>query len=214
MAEFLDEIATTLKAAREAKNLSQRALADRAGVPQSHISKIESGRVDLRLSSLAELARALDLEVMLVPRRTVPAIKSINRNISRTDSMPFDSAATPSAAAQSIQREFEGLKKSLDATLKDFPGIKELAQIQRQVREMDQLKSVLTEPSAFRGIGEVTRAIQSFKEQYESINRSSAINQLRQISSELNSLRNLTAHSFPKIERPKPAYSLENDDDG
>lgn len=214
MAQFLDEITTTLKAAREAKSLSQRALAERAGVPQSHISRIESGRVDLRLSSLAELARALDLEVMLVPRKTVPAVKSITRNISRTHGMPFESSATLSAAAQSSQREFERLKKSLDATLTEYPGIKELAQIQRQVREIDQLKSALAEPGSFHGIREVARAVQSFKEQYESINRSSAINQLRQISSELNSLRNLTAHSIPKIERPKPAYSLENDDDG
>jgi transcriptional regulator with XRE-family HTH domain len=72
--------AKTLKAARMSKGLSQRALSDRVGVPQAHISKIENGTVDLRLSSLIALARALDLEVTLVPRRAMPAVQSIVRS--------------------------------------------------------------------------------------------------------------------------------------
>lgn len=73
-------IAKTLLEARQRKGLSQRALADLAGVPQSHISKIESGAVDLRLSSLIELSRALDLELALVPRSALPAVQSIARS--------------------------------------------------------------------------------------------------------------------------------------
>lgn len=65
--------------ARVAKNLSQRDLSKLAGVPQSHISKIESNQVDLRLSSLIALANALDLEVALVPRQAMPAVRSISR---------------------------------------------------------------------------------------------------------------------------------------
>lgn len=38
MSEYIDEIAQALKGARESKGLSQRALAERADVPQSHIS--------------------------------------------------------------------------------------------------------------------------------------------------------------------------------
>ena len=53
----IEHIARTIKAARETKGLSQRALSEKAGVPQSHISKIESGAVDLRVSSLVELGR-------------------------------------------------------------------------------------------------------------------------------------------------------------
>lgn len=75
-----EHIARTLLAARKRKGLSQRALADLAGVPQSHISKIESGAVDLRLSSLIELSRALGLELELVPRSAVPAVQSIVRS--------------------------------------------------------------------------------------------------------------------------------------
>ena len=74
-----EHIASALKDARRAKGLSQRALGKKAAVPQSHISKIENGAVDLRVSSLVELARALHLELMLVPRQSVPAVQSIMR---------------------------------------------------------------------------------------------------------------------------------------
>jgi hypothetical protein len=47
------------------------------GLPQSHISQIEAGRVDLRVSSLLEMARLLDLEPMLIPRALTPAVRSI-----------------------------------------------------------------------------------------------------------------------------------------
>lgn len=77
----IEHIAAALKAAREAKGLTQRALSDLAGVPQSHISKIEKGAVDLRVSSLIELARVLDLELVLVPRRSVSAMSAIARSM-------------------------------------------------------------------------------------------------------------------------------------
>lgn len=75
-----DQILERLREARTHKGLSQRALSARSGVPQSHISKIEAGGVDLRVSSLVALARVLDLELVLAPRKSVPAIKSIMRN--------------------------------------------------------------------------------------------------------------------------------------
>lgn len=46
------EIISSLKEARKAKKLSQRELSKLIGIPQSHISKIESGGVDIRLSNL------------------------------------------------------------------------------------------------------------------------------------------------------------------
>lgn len=80
-----EHIANTLKATRESKGLSQRALSAKSGVPQGHISKIENGAVDLRVSSLVALARILDLELMLVPRKTVSAVRSIVRSSARGD---------------------------------------------------------------------------------------------------------------------------------
>ena len=80
MSYATEHIAGALKAARESKGLSQRQLSAKSGVPQGHISKIENGAVDLRVSSLVALARVLDLELTLVPRRMVPAVESIVRS--------------------------------------------------------------------------------------------------------------------------------------
>jgi transcriptional regulator with XRE-family HTH domain len=88
-----EDITKALKAAREAKGLSQRDLSGRTGIPQSHLSKIESGRTDIRLSSLIEIARVLDLELTLVPRSAILAVKTLLR-----------SAASPSAASQADPR--------------------------------------------------------------------------------------------------------------
>jgi transcriptional regulator with XRE-family HTH domain len=75
----LSTIPETLRSARQQKGLTQRALAGKVGLPQGHISKIENGVVDLQTSSLIELARALDLEVRLVPRRLLPALQAMER---------------------------------------------------------------------------------------------------------------------------------------
>ncbi|MGD9538663.1 MAG: helix-turn-helix domain-containing protein [Alphaproteobacteria bacterium] len=73
----LEGIARALKAARMAKGLSQRALGAKTGLTQAHLSKIENAAVDLRLSNLIELARALDLDVALVPRQAAQALRSL-----------------------------------------------------------------------------------------------------------------------------------------
>ena len=71
----VENIATVLREARRRKKLSQRQLGEKIGIPQSHISRIEKGEVDLQASSLIELSRALDLELMLLPRQLVPSMK-------------------------------------------------------------------------------------------------------------------------------------------
>lgn len=82
MSYVTEPIVATLREARVRKGLSQRELSARSGVPQSHISKIESGSVDLRVSSLIALARVLDLELLVAPKKSVPAIQSIIRSSS------------------------------------------------------------------------------------------------------------------------------------
>lgn len=76
----LEYLAETLRHAREAKGLSQRALSTKVGVPQSHISKIENANVDLQTSSLIEIARTLDLELMLIPRPLITTVKALKQN--------------------------------------------------------------------------------------------------------------------------------------
>lgn len=77
--EALEIRALVTLSGRLDKELTQRELSRLAGVPQSHISRIENGAVDLRLLSLVEIARVLDLEVALVPRKSVSAVRSIIR---------------------------------------------------------------------------------------------------------------------------------------
>jgi transcriptional regulator with XRE-family HTH domain len=80
----LEAFAGQLRRAREEKGMSQRALADRVGIPQGHLSRIESGSVDLQTSTLTQIARALDLELTLIPRRALPAVEALTTRSSAT----------------------------------------------------------------------------------------------------------------------------------
>lgn len=75
----VEHIGEILKQARLKKGLSQRDLSLKISLPQSHISKIERGQVDLQASSLIELSRILDLELMLIPKTLVPAVQALQR---------------------------------------------------------------------------------------------------------------------------------------
>lgn len=100
-----EAVLATLKDARVAKGLSQRDLSARTGMPQSHISKIESGGTDIRLSSLIELVRVLDLELKLVPRRAVPAVETVIRSMIP----PAASRPDTSKVARELDRTLHGL---------------------------------------------------------------------------------------------------------
>lgn len=65
---------TELRKARERAGLSQRAVQLRTGLRQAHISRIENGQLDPRFSNVVRMARAVGLEVLLVPRRGLPAV--------------------------------------------------------------------------------------------------------------------------------------------
>jgi len=70
-------IAKKLRQARKVKNLSQTELSKMLNLPQSHISTIENGKTDLRLSNLEEIAQALGFEIMLVPKAMVAYVQTI-----------------------------------------------------------------------------------------------------------------------------------------
>lgn len=56
-----------VKRIRKSKHMSQSTLGKLVGLPQSHISKIEKGQTDLRLSSLTEISQHLDHTLMMIP---------------------------------------------------------------------------------------------------------------------------------------------------
>ncbi len=69
-----------LASARRARNWSQLELGRRIGLPQVHISAIESGKVTPRFNTLLDLVRILDFDLLLIPRPLVPAVQSMVRD--------------------------------------------------------------------------------------------------------------------------------------
>lgn len=72
-----EDLVQTLKDRRAKAGLSQRALSDRSGLTQAHISQIETGKLEPGLASFIDMARALDLEVVLVPKKLLPAVEGL-----------------------------------------------------------------------------------------------------------------------------------------
>ncbi|HEV3036875.1 MAG TPA: helix-turn-helix transcriptional regulator [Candidatus Angelobacter sp.] len=70
----------TLREAREERSWSQRDLASRVGLTQTHISGIESGKIVPRYDTLLELVRILDSDLLMVPRTLVPVVLSLIRD--------------------------------------------------------------------------------------------------------------------------------------
>jgi transcriptional regulator with XRE-family HTH domain len=68
-----------LRATREQKGLTQKALADSLGLRQRQISDLERAAMDPRFSTVQDVARALELEVALVPRHLVSTIEGLQR---------------------------------------------------------------------------------------------------------------------------------------
>lgn len=64
---YADEVAKTLAELRAAKDISQQELGRLANVQQAEVSRILSGQVDPRVSTLQKLAHALGAEVRVVP---------------------------------------------------------------------------------------------------------------------------------------------------
>ncbi|MGA2741074.1 MAG: helix-turn-helix transcriptional regulator [Bryobacteraceae bacterium] len=68
-----------LIAARRHRGWSQAELGRRAGLPQMHISKIETGKIAPRFDTLLDLVRVLDRDLLMVPRGLVPAVQALIR---------------------------------------------------------------------------------------------------------------------------------------
>jgi transcriptional regulator with XRE-family HTH domain len=71
------DIIQQLRLERKRKDLSQVDLAQRLGVPQSQINRIEHGGSDIRLSTLLEMAHALGFEPVLIPKTLLPAVRHL-----------------------------------------------------------------------------------------------------------------------------------------
>jgi transcriptional regulator with XRE-family HTH domain len=70
---------------RQKRGWSQAELGQRLGLPQAHISGIETGKIVPRFDTLLDLVRILDLDLLTVPRALVPAVQSLIRDHRRSD---------------------------------------------------------------------------------------------------------------------------------
>lgn len=83
-----ENIRRELKAARKQLGWSQAELGRRVGLPQAHISGIETGRIRPRFDTLLEVARILCMDLMLVPASRVPMVHALVREASRPPGAP------------------------------------------------------------------------------------------------------------------------------
>lgn len=200
MAYSTEQIAMSLKEARIAKGLSQRALSELVDVPQSHISKIESGGVDLRLSSLVEIARALDLEVTLVPRKNLSAVKTITRQSS--------SGVGHMETTARISKELKRLLNTSSRISKQHSALREVAQLRRRVNDLNLLE---IPNSAIDDIRQINKALEAYANEPENtVALNHALHQLQ-------SFRNMIVHiqaDQSEAEKIRPAYSLDEDSHG
>lgn len=203
-----EDIAKTLKEARKRKGLSQRALSALSGIRQYQISKIENGTIDLRLSSLIELARALDLELTLVPRKSVSAVKSIVRS------------SEPKAAATSALKKLNRTLDTVNALRASYPDLTELTKIQNSIQSFKKFQGIDRELEALREISKPVRELQKLTETSRELAVATKIptEKLRALQEAANAaqrLRNQLVHNVPESPPlPRPAYSLDEDDDG
>ncbi len=201
MSYSIEEIAKTLKEARKSKGLSQRDLSVKAGVPQSHISKIENGTVDLRVSSLISLARNLGMELTLIPRKTVPVVNSIIRSNERK------MGATSGETRRAV-KELKYIQDSIAKIPKLNTPTMAMEKFQRQLRDIQKFS--ITEKQ-LKQIEEIRRGFQKFQE------NSANIKAFEETMYQTDKLRNALAHAqleIPKFYYPRAAYSLEEDDNG
>jgi len=68
-----------IKEARMKRGWGQRELGAKVGLPQPHISAIESGEIVPRFDTLLDILRVLDMDLLLIPRSLIPAVQSLIR---------------------------------------------------------------------------------------------------------------------------------------
>lgn len=71
------QIGAMIRRARKNAGLKQSDLASLIGTPQSHLSKIENGKTDVLVSTLTEIARNLNSELVMVPQSRLHAVHAI-----------------------------------------------------------------------------------------------------------------------------------------
>ena len=218
MAYLVENIAQELKAARNKKGLSQRELGAKVGIPQSHISKIENGAVDLKTSSLIELARALDLELMLVPRALTPAVQGLQRGLTSRERSPSQTLV------ESAAKDLERTRKAAQQLTRFFPDARELQELANTIKDLQNRRLAASPAEQIRKLLEqieapiqAIKSMQKAQDPIEPITSDQeflkSVSQINRVTRDLRHLRNALAHGLsPSPQVPLPVYRLDEDD--
>lgn len=191
------EIAARLQEARKAKGLSQRELSDLTGVPQAQISRIEAGTVDLRLSSLVALAHALDLELTLVPRKVVPAVRSLSR----------DAVSASRKDIVATQKEIQRIRETMRGLQIKMPNLEGLQQLQKSFSDLQHFPMPTLDLSGLKQLRQAMEQISRPAQQMIALSQSIKL---------IQAVRNKAAHGpRPNADDTpsRPAYSLDEEDE-
>lgn len=110
-------VGDVLRSARLSRELTQVELAAKLGLRQRQISDLERVTIDPRLSTIHNVARALDLELMLIPRHLIAAVEALQRVGSDAGKRPLYALGdedTPGAADQPSQPEVGDSREPAD----------------------------------------------------------------------------------------------------
>lgn len=200
MSAGIDEIAASIRAARQAKAMTQKELGQRVGLPQSHISKIEKGAVDLQLSSLVEIARALALEIKLVPRKALPAVEGAVRAHGTT---------VETSRALHLLNEQAQLAERIKGS---FPDLSQIEGFQNAIRNIPKLQF---DAAQLKALDEALQPAKRLKSLIEAQGGASKLaKQLEEATSSLRHFHNIQVHTpLMETRRQLPAYRLEEDDE-
>jgi len=193
MAYQSENLIAQVREVREASGVSQRALSERAGLTQSHISQIESGKMEPGLSSFIDLTRALDLEVMLVPKKLVSAVLGLVK-AQATPDMHIHAGQLNDKRFARAERLVKKMKH-LYGSSADLDRMEETLRFLRRANLSDQEMQLV-------------RELIARLERHQSSVQAAPI--LHDIAQNLQRLRNSIAH--PVSSEPRAAYSLDDGD--
>lgn len=206
-------IADAIKTARIEKALTQRDLSAKVGIPQAHLSKIENGEVDLRLSSVIEIARALGHEIVFVPRALLPAIQSLERGAAKS--------------RHPVDEEFAvlGLTRLQHEAQRLAARLLEAKEFQKLLTTIRDIRHFKLDPHFAGRIEEIVEQIrpalrallatqQDVKNWGESPHARKQLQQIAKGVAALQQIRNALAHGAVEPTRDSvPAYQLTGGDD-
>jgi len=176
--------------------MSQRELSERSGLTQAQISNVENG-ADMRLSNLVELARALDLELALVPRKTMPAVESIVRT------------AIAGAPTPELARRLRDLLHAVERILSKIPDQPQYERLRDYIRDYRNKRLWPEDLETIRRSTTEARRIEKMLNESEPANHGIELRML-----DLMQRLQEIAHTRPSHDevRTRPAYTLDNDD--